>query len=498
MTRPAPWSLRRRLVVGIVALLAVVSVVVGSVSVLALRQNLLERLDDQVRASLEIGFGPGPGGQPDADGGPERRIGALLLVERDGAVVRAEYVSDTGQTVTLTAAQQEELLDATGAGDGSSDASPGEGDGPGTSDIRPVTVDLGGDLGSFRVGARSTAEVTVVSGQSLDEVTTTTRDLVLIFALVTLVALAVAALVGALVVRLALRPLGRVAATATRVAELPLASGEVAIEERVPDADTDPRTEVGQVGHAFNRMLGHMEQALIARQESEETLRRFVADASHELRTPLASIRGYSELARRDDEVLPEDVRRSLDRIGSESVRMTGLVEDLLLLARLDAGAELRHEPVELARILVDGVSDAHVTGPDHVWELDLDDAAGELVVDGDASRIQQVVVNLLANARSHTPTGTVVTASLAAEPGWAVLRVTDTGPGIDPALRPRLFERFVRGDDSRSRAAGSTGLGLSIVAAIVEAHRGEVSVTSIPGATSFEVRLPRGPAMPG
>ena len=165
-------------------------------------------------------------------------------------------------------------------------------------------------------------------------------------------------------VRVALRPLGRVAATATRVSELQLAKGEVALAERVDEADTDPRTEVGQVGSALNRMLGHIEGALVARQQSEDKVRQFVADASHELRTPLASIRGYSELTRRGDYELPEDVVRALGRIESESVRMTSLVEDLLLLARLDAGRELVLGDVDLVPLVVDAVGDAHAASP--------------------------------------------------------------------------------------------------------------------------------------
>ncbi|WBU39099.1 sensor histidine kinase [Homoserinibacter sp. YIM 151385] len=470
--RRRPWSLQRRLLLGIVALLALLSIVVGSASVLVLQQNLMVRLDQQVRASL--GFEGGQGGPIGGDTGPQRRVGSLVVLLVDEEVRVAAYTADDG-TIVQPSVEQLAALEGVAV------------------DGRPTTVELGGDLGAFRVAAREDVErgVVVISGQSLAEVRATTGSLILIFALVAVAALAVAVLAGQLVVRLALRPLDRVAATATRVAELPLATGEVALRERVPERDADPATEVGQVGAAFNRMLGHVELSLRARQESEDTLRRFVADASHELRTPLASIRGYSELAQRIEGELPPDVARSLDRIGSESVRMTGLVEDLLLLARLDAGDRLRREEVELAPILLDAVGDAHAAGPEHVWELDLAEDAADLVAVGDPGRLTQVVVNLLANARAHTPPGTTVTAGLSREGDAAVLRVADDGPGIPEALRPRLFERFVRGDDSRSRAAGSSGLGLSIVAAIAEAHGGVVAVDSRPGATVFTVRLP-------
>ncbi|TPW70056.1 cell wall metabolism sensor histidine kinase WalK [Schumannella sp. 10F1B-5-1] len=508
MTR-APWSLRRRLVVGIVALLAVLAIVVGSISVLALRQNLLSRLDEQVRQSLNFGGGPvivpSPGGtgqtgsgdgtgsgsgdgsgstggadgtggtgESETDTGPQRRVGNLTVLIVDDVVIRAEYVDDTGTQKTLTVAQIQTLVDA------------------GLTATRPESVRLDG-LGEFRAAERSRNGVSLIVAQSQDPVTETTLNLSLIFALVTLAALLLAGVAGTVVVRLALRPLGRVAATATRVAELPLA-GEAEIRERVPEGDTDPRTEVGQVGHAFNTMLSHVEDALRARQASEDRLTRFVADASHELRTPLASIRGYAELSQRVPEELPPDVTRSLERIGSESVRMTSLVEDLLLLARLDSGGGLRREEVGLGLLVADAVADAHVAAPEHRWLLELPEEEVELI--GDPGRVHQVVANLLANARTHTPAGSTVTAEVLADGDEAVLRISDDGPGIPDELQPKLFGRFVRGDDSRTRATGSTGLGLSIVKAIVDAHHGTVRVESEPGATVFEVRLPlAGPA---
>jgi two-component system OmpR family sensor kinase len=258
----------------------------------------------------------------------------------------------------------------------------------------------------------------------------------------------------------------------------------------VPEEDTDQRTEVGQVGHALNTMLGHVDNALKARQASESRVRQFVADASHELRTPLASIRGYAELTRRGNHRLPEDVTHSLGRVESEAVRMTSLVEDLLLLARLDAGRDLETAPVDLSRLLVDCVSDAHAAGTDHEWALDLPEEP--VVIEADSQRIHQVIANLLANARVHTPDGTSVTVSLSKSgEGNAVIEVTDDGPGIPEERRADLFERFARGDSSRSRASGSTGLGLAIVRAVVDAHGGEVTVTSEPGNTVFRVELP-------
>jgi two-component system OmpR family sensor kinase len=290
-------------------------------------------------------------------------------------------------------------------------------------------------------------------------------------------------------VRRNLRPLDRVAATATRVAQLPLSEGKVDIVERVPAEDTDTGTEVGQVGAALNEMLDHIDHAFNERQKSEERVRQFVADASHELRTPLASIRGYAELTRREQEPVPVGVTHAIGRVESEAIRMTALVDDLLLLARLDAGRPLDHETVDLTEMVVNAVSDAHAASPAHIWQLDLPDEPVE--VQGDPARLHQIVANLLGNARTHTLPGTVVRTSIVRTGDEVLLKVRDNGPGVPPELQPHVFQRFARGDSSRNRAAGSTGLGLSIVAAVAQAHGGSVSLDSQPGDTTFTVHLP-------
>jgi two-component system OmpR family sensor kinase len=299
-----------------------------------------------------------------------------------------------------------------------------------------------------------------------------------------------AAVGGVLLVRRQLRPLTEVAATAHSVAELPLASGEIDLVERVPAHLTDERTEVGQVGAALNSLLAHVETSLEARQRSEQQLRQFVADASHELRTPLSTIAGYTELARtRPDEL---NVRTALAKVEEESGRMTALVEDMLLLARLDAGRPLGRETVDLTRMLVEAVDDARVLAPDHVWRLELPDSTegtdgGPVEVVGDPQRLHQVVSNLITNARKHTPAGTTVTVA-AHDHGFTV---HDDGPGFAADFAPHAFERFARGDLSRQRAGGA-GLGLALVRAIVDSHGGSVTLTSAPGDTTIEVRLPR------
>ncbi len=329
------------------------------------------------------------------------------------------------------------------------------------------------------------------------------------------VVLLLAGVLGIFWVRFSLRPLRRVAATASQVAELPLESGEVSLPAGVPD--TDPATETGQVGLAFNRMLGHVETALRRRAASEARLRRFAADASHELRTPLAAIRGYAELALLHPGDAPEAVTHALGRVLSESTRMSVLVDDLLLLARLDAGRPLSREPVDMTRLAIDATSDAQVARPGHRWVLELPDDP-ELVL-GDEHRLRQVLANLLSNAGRHTPDGTTVTVRVSdalpdGEPGARagsvahgtlppaprlVISVTDDGPGIPADLLPDLFERFTRADTSRSHAtnASSTGLGLAIVDAVVGAHQGAVLVTSRPGMTRFTIVLARAAPSP-
>lgn len=480
----ARWSLRRRHVLAVVGLLAVVAIVIGAVSVIALQGLLMNRLDSQLTAASgrsQNGFGP-PGGSPgdpaSQDFSPDRLQQTInrqapdtVIAIISGGTILGVQKNQRGVQQELSAAEDRVLATVPSSGD-------------------PTTINLAGRLGTYRaVVVEYNNGVRVVTGLPLGEVQATLLQLGIIIAIVTVVGLLIAALVGRLIVRVALRPLERVVATATNVAELPLDRGEVALGVRVPEDDADPRTEVGQVGAAINRMLGHVASALSARQASEDKVRQFVADASHELRTPLASIRGYAELTRRGDHDLPDDVVHSIGRVESEATRMTSLVEDLLLLARLDEGRDLRSDPLDVSRMLIDTVSDAHAAGPDHEWSLDLPDEP--VIIAGDGARLHQVFANLLANARVHTPPETEVVVALSAGDDTAIVTITDDGPGVPEELQPVLFERFARGDSSRSRAAGSTGLGLAIVRAVVEGHGGTVSMGSEPGRTQFRVELP-------
>jgi two-component system OmpR family sensor kinase len=306
--------------------------------------------------------------------------------------------------------------------------------------------------------------------------------------LLTALGVLVASLVGFRLIARELRPLRRVANTAEEVSGLPLDTGQVGLTARVPEELTDPETEVGQVGAALNTLLGHVERSLDARHRSEQQVRQFVADASHELRTPLATILGYAELVRRrpGDQLAEEQGWR---KVQEEGARMQSLVEDLLLLTRLDSGRPLAADDVDVSKLVVEAVSDARVVAPDHKWLLELPDEP--VVVTGDDLRLHQVVTNLLTNARRHTPVGTTVRVGLLRQGLEARLTVADDGPGIPESVLPHVFDRFTRADTSRTRDSGGAGLGLALVKAVVSAHGGTVAVDSEPGRTVFTVTLP-------
>jgi two-component system OmpR family sensor kinase len=325
---------------------------------------------------------------------------------------------------------------------------------------------------------------TLIVAIPVGETFATLHRLLGIQALVSLAVLLSVAGLALWLVRVGLRPLEGIGETAGAIA-----AGD--LSRRVQPADG--RTEVGRLGLALNTMLAQIETAFDQRRRSEERLRRFIADASHELRTPLTSIRGYAELFRRGAGERPEDLATSMARIEAEAARMGVLVDDLLLLARLDEGRPLAREYVDLARVVTDAVDAARVIEPERSIEVETQEP---VQVVGDEGRLRQVIDNLLDNARVHAPAGTPVRVGVRLDEPEAVLTVSDEGPGMDPEVATRAFERFYRGDPARSRETGGAGLGLSIVAAIVEAHGGAVRVVP-PEAdatgTTFEVRLPLG-----
>jgi two-component system OmpR family sensor kinase len=464
-------TLRSKLVLVLLALLSLGSLLVAAGTSFALRDFLIKRLDQQLAAagnrysvSLEH---PSDGDADDAafGGVTGQATGTLGARVAGGRVTAAEIV---GRKDDPTAAAKTVLAR-----------------------LHPSraahTIELPG-VGTYRVLVSSGNDGdTLITGLPEETVDDTIRRLLVIELVGFLVVLAVIGVSTAVSVRLTLRPLNRVADTALRVSDLPLSTGIVSLPERAPGAD--PRTEVGKVSEAFNHMLEHVESALHQRQESEDRLRRFIADASHELRTPVAIVRSHAEYAQRTNDQLPAAAQESLTRIAAESERMGHLVEDLLLLARLDSGRPLATDPVDLTRIVIDCVSDARITGPDHRWQLDLPDEP--VSVRGDAGALHQLLANLLTNARIHTPPGTTVDTELSVSSDVTALTISDDGPGMPAGLLPTVFERFVRGDEVREQTTGSSGLGLAIVQAIVQAHHGELALHSDSQGTRIEIKLP-------
>ena len=334
---------------------------------------------------------------------------------------------------------------------------------------RPFTIET--DEHDFRVLSQTLPSGLgrVVVAHSFEDIDRILSRLQGLFILIGLVMIFFIALASRKVITVGLRPLANVEATAERIAEGDLTA-------RLPDVK--PNTEVGRLVSTLNTMLGRIEESFAARLESESKLRRFVADASHELRTPITAIRGFAELHRQGAVTGEEKTKELIGRIENESKRMGSLVEDLLLLARLDQSREMKSDPVNLTQIVADAVASARAAGQNHT--VNFDEQSEEIYTLGDKDRIHQVVANLLANARTHTPAGTVIDVSVKQDTDGVRIRIADNGPGLSDADQARIFERFYRADASRVRTDGEgTGLGLSIVDAVMRAHAGQVSVES-------------------
>jgi len=464
-------SLRARLLIVTVGLVAVGLMVADVLTYRALATSLSQRLDEQLQQAQPFavhalqqdgsgGFGePGP---MEAVGPPAGTYAAFL--DPSGAIVRDTFFDAPGGTTPAPPTLPADLPGSTGGGTGTTTFTASSTDGI---DYRTEATGPLPDRG------------TLVVGIPLTEAQATLHRLVRIELLVTLGVIVLVAGLAWWLVRVGLRPLEGIGETAGAIA-----AGD--LSRRVEPADD--RTEVGRLGTSLNTMLAQIEVAFEERRASEARLRRFIADASHELRTPLTSIRGYAELFRRGASARPEDLATSMARIEAEAERMGVLVDDLLLLARLDQGRPLEHDPVDLARVAADAVDAARAIDPARPIELD---ASAPAMLPGDAGRLRQVLDNLLENARVHSPAGTPTRVRVRRDGTDVVLTVADEGPGMDADTATRAFERFYRGDPARSRATGGAGLGLSIVAAIVEAHGGTVALLPTDTGATFEVRIP-------
>lgn len=485
-----PKTLRGRLTLWMVGILLVTFAVLGVTTVLFLRSFLVSRLDEQLAqaggrysASLEHGQNNPGGNDGDADNAvPGQSTGTIGVRLVDGQVKQAAIVTPKGKNraVVFGAGDIAELRELVVGG-------------------HPRSLKLDA-VGAYRLQAAAGRDGDVqITGLPLHQVSDTLAELVLVEGTLFAVILVAGAVVSAIVVRRTMRPLAHLTQTALEVSELPLADPGIELPRTV--LPTEPSSEVDQMAVAFNHMLEHLRRSLADRDATERRLRQFIADASHELRTPLATIRANAEFAARPDAGgSPQARAEALGRISSATERMGKLVADLLLLARLDAGRPLERQQVDLTRLVLDAVSDARTAYPDHHWRLEL---SGDIVtVTGDGERLYQVLANLLSNAGMHTPPGTTVTAALRWDPAEAAagesqveVSVRDDGPGISLAQQAELFDRFSRGDSSRSRSHGSTGLGLAIARGISRAHEGELTVgDSSEGGACFVLRLPIDP----
>jgi two-component system OmpR family sensor kinase len=488
------------------ALLVAICGAIGLFSYASMDSFLTRQLDGRLgqvsRITNDAGRPPtgNPSGRPNPLEARGQGIGTLTA-RIDGSTVSGGFLASDATPNSLSPDDEQALLAL-------------------TPNSAPVDRTL--SSGAYRLTAvQAPYGDVIVTGLPLAEKQNTLASLIWTMVVVSAGGLVVIGLAGTALIRRTMKPLEQLSEVATKVSRLPLDAGEVALAVRVPASAAHAGTEVGSVGYALNQMLDNVSSALEARQTSEMKVRQFVADASHELRTPLTAIRGYTELMRMTEHFTP-DGEKSLARVQSQSERMTALVEDLLLLARLDEGQPLKLSDVDLTQLAIETVSDEKVMAPDHAWRLELPEEP--VVVRGDSAQLHQILANLLSNARKHTAPGTtVVTGVMRSADGSAVVTVTDNGEGIPAEFLNQVFSRFARADAARKNPAvttaaaesggsgtaggpgartmapaptaeGTSGLGLSIVQSIVEAHGGTVEVTSRPGRTEFAVRLPGGP----
>lgn len=458
-------SIRARLAIAVAMVLTLTLLVLGVVMVRQTRATLIGQVDDELKVVAERvdGYGQGSSGGPlsgDDDGPPDKRSHYVRVISADGELLeesKAGYVNKRESPPVLPHVTAEAQRD------------------------RIFTVPSKDGTFSYRLLVQRLPDGGVeFVAAPIRDVQEAVGRLIRIVAVAGGVALVLATAACWGLIRQGLKPVDRMVDTASAIA-----AGD--LTQRVPDPD--PATELGRLGTALNEMLTRIEEAIAARAAGEERLRRFVADAAHELRTPLTSLRGYAELYRQGALQDEPAVRNAMGRIESEGARMARLVDDLLLLARLDQSRALDMAPVDVVPIVREAIEAFAVVAPDRPVSVDVPERA---MVEGDRPRLRQVMDNLLSNVRTHTPAGTSVTVSVTVRNGQVSITVADTGPGIPEEDRRRLFERFWRADRARTRSRGGTGLGLAIVQSLVEAHGGAISVGSQPGhGSAFTVTLP-------
>lgn len=507
---PAKGTLARRLILRVALITGALAVFLGLITTVVAQGVLIGQVDRRLDAELirQDPTSTDPGGLPLGADLPGQPIGTVVVFVYPSPDPSQDPSEDTAAHAYLTP-DGLRGVPSNAALNSLYQVQP---------DAGPVSVELQ-MLGWYRVASTMVGGTEVIVGLPLTETRAVIVKLVWTFGAITVLATVIGVLSVYLVVVRSLQPMTDLATAAREVSATPLEHGHVDLS-RAPNPPPGRSAEIRDVSDAFNQMLGHVEGALQARQLSESRVRTFVADVSHELRNPLAAIRGYAELTRRDRDAMPAQSARALDRIDAEAERMSALVEDLLLLARLDNDPTPANDPVDLSQVVVDATADAQVAGPGHCWSLDV--PPEPVILCGDRHQVHQVVANLLANARTHTPPGTAVHTRLTVDRDkdtgqeTAVVMVHDNGPGIPAAMVDKVFDRFVRVDTARARIpdastrVGSTGLGLSIVAAVVEAHGGTVEVASRCAAdlppdqseastwTTFTVRLPIVPEATG
>ncbi len=464
-------SIRARLAIGVALLLAVAFALFGTFLVRSTRATLLDQVDDRL---VEVSYnavqrkGPSYGGPrfafmqeyEDQDSGP--RSVAEYVYNQEGLCTRhdpAGYSDNPDPDPAFPAFPSPEADELVG---------------------EIVTMSAVDDSIDYRVLIKKSDDNYVAVAAPLDEVDQAVSRVVRTVSFGGVGVLAISAVASWVLIRRGFRPVDQMVDTAAAIA-----GGD--LSRRVPDGDR--RTELGRLGEALNEMLGQIEQGVAARAANEERLRRFVADAAHELRTPLTSVRGYAELYRQGALTDDAALTKAMGRIEAEGGRMARLVDDLLLLARLDRQVPLEMGPVDLGGLAQEAVEDFQITAPDHPVDLQVDES---VIVAGDKVRLRQVIDNLLTNVGVHTLAGTAVHVRVRRDGSLAELTVADEGSGIPEENRAHVFERFWRGDPSRVRKTGGTGLGLAIVSSLAQAHGGSVALTNgIGTGATFAVRIP-------